>query len=259
MVHGTYQAVDYLAEAYMISYFNVATRSSTNAAGINLPPIHGAQKGIDPTLKPESQSKSQQTLVKPTLATPNKRLSKPVVRWTPSQTPATTKFRTPSLGTKATPRNLQNTPMQVQTPAMIRVPLSTQTTPSSACKQTPVRDQLITKTPIRSAQVASRKLVQKSMKLLNTPISKPSTSVPLPVRLFPASAQHDHADTRSDVGIRSHADKSLHADRNLDTDKHVDVDKSTISHLKAPLHLYQNYPLSKICCLTKTLLIFSQN
>ena len=48
-------AVDYLAEAYMISQFNIATRSSTNAAGINLPPIHGAQKGMDPTLKPESQ------------------------------------------------------------------------------------------------------------------------------------------------------------------------------------------------------------
>ena len=32
----------------------VATRSGTSAAGINLPPVHGAQKGIDPTLKPES-------------------------------------------------------------------------------------------------------------------------------------------------------------------------------------------------------------
>ena len=42
--------IDYLAEAYMITHFNVATRSSTNATGINLPPIHGAQKGIDPTL-----------------------------------------------------------------------------------------------------------------------------------------------------------------------------------------------------------------
>ena len=78
-------AIDYLAEAYMITHFNVATRSSTNAAGVNLPPIHGAQKGIDPTLKPENQSKSQQTLVQPNLRTPNKRPIKPVVRWTPSQ------------------------------------------------------------------------------------------------------------------------------------------------------------------------------
>ena len=52
-------AIDYLAEAYMITHFNVATRSSTHAAGINLPPIHGASKGINPTLKPENQSKTQ--------------------------------------------------------------------------------------------------------------------------------------------------------------------------------------------------------
>ena len=38
---------------------------------LNLPPIHGAQKGINPTLKPESQSKSQQTLAQPNLGTPN--------------------------------------------------------------------------------------------------------------------------------------------------------------------------------------------
>ena len=52
-------AIDYLAEAYMITHFNVATRSSTDAAGISLPPIYGSNKGIDPTLKPENQSKSQ--------------------------------------------------------------------------------------------------------------------------------------------------------------------------------------------------------
>ena len=97
-------AVDYLAEAYMISQFNIATRSSTNAAGINLPPILGAQKGIDPTLKPGSQSKSQQTLVKPTLITPNKRPTTGLVRWTPSQSPTKN---------KASPRNSQNTPVQV--------------------------------------------------------------------------------------------------------------------------------------------------
>ena len=58
-------ALDYVTESFMITHFMVATRSGTSAAGINLPPVHGAQKGVDPTLKPESQSKSQQTLVKP--------------------------------------------------------------------------------------------------------------------------------------------------------------------------------------------------
>ena len=99
-------AIDYLTEAYMITHFNVATRSSTSAAGVNLPPVHGPLKGIDPALKPESQSKSQQTLVKPIVGTPNKRPPKPVVRWTPSQT----KIKTPV-------RNLQKTPVPVQTPS----------------------------------------------------------------------------------------------------------------------------------------------
>ena len=73
-------AIDYLTEAYMITHFNVSTSSSTDAAGINLPPIHGANKGIDPTLKPENQSKSQQTLAQPKLTVPNQRPIKPVVR-----------------------------------------------------------------------------------------------------------------------------------------------------------------------------------
>ena len=54
-------ALDYVTESFMI-----ATRSGTSAAGINLPPVHGAQKAIDPTLKPENQSKMQEILAKPT-------------------------------------------------------------------------------------------------------------------------------------------------------------------------------------------------
>ena len=41
-------------------------------------------------------------------------------------------------------------------------------------QQTPVRNQLINKTPISAAQVVSRKLIQKSVKLLNTPRLKAS-------------------------------------------------------------------------------------
>ena len=44
----------------MITHFNVTTGSSTNAAGINLPPMHGPQKGIDPT----SNLKANQNLNK---------------------------------------------------------------------------------------------------------------------------------------------------------------------------------------------------
>ena len=49
----------------MITHFMVATRSSTSAAGISLPPVHGAQKGVDPDLKPESQAKSKKVLLSP--------------------------------------------------------------------------------------------------------------------------------------------------------------------------------------------------
>ena len=104
----------------MITHFNVATRSSTNAAGINLPPIHGAQKGIDPTLKPESQSKSQQTSAQTNLGTPNQRPIRPVVRWTPSETPARTIVRNPNLSAKSSPVNIQRTPVQVQATVMNR-------------------------------------------------------------------------------------------------------------------------------------------
>ena len=48
-------AIDHITESFMITHFMVATRSGT---GINLPPVHGAQKGLDPAFKPETQSKS---------------------------------------------------------------------------------------------------------------------------------------------------------------------------------------------------------
>ena len=62
-------AMDHITESFMITNFMVATRSSTNAAGINLPPVHGAQKGVDPDLKPENQAKSKKVLLKPTIQT----------------------------------------------------------------------------------------------------------------------------------------------------------------------------------------------
>ena len=51
-------AIDHTTESFIIAHFMVATRSSTSAAGIQLPQVHGAQKGVDPDLKPESQAKS---------------------------------------------------------------------------------------------------------------------------------------------------------------------------------------------------------
>ena len=41
-------AMDYLAKSFLISHFNVVTRSGTSAAGITLPPVHGTQKASRP-------------------------------------------------------------------------------------------------------------------------------------------------------------------------------------------------------------------
>ena len=71
-------AIDHIIESFMTTNFMVATRSSTSAAGIKLPTVHGAQKGVDPDLKPESQAKSKKVLLKPTIQSPIK---------SPAQTP----------------------------------------------------------------------------------------------------------------------------------------------------------------------------
>ena len=63
-----------ITESFMITNFMVATRSNTNAAGIKLPLVHGAQKGVDPDLKPENQAKSKKVLLKPTIQTPIKKV-----------------------------------------------------------------------------------------------------------------------------------------------------------------------------------------
>ena len=64
--------MDYIAESFLISHFNVVTRSGTSAAGISLPPVHGTQKGLDLDLEPEKQWKSKKILLKPTITTPLK-------------------------------------------------------------------------------------------------------------------------------------------------------------------------------------------
>ena len=194
-------ALDYVTESFMITHFMVATRSGTSAAGINLPPVHGTQKGIDPTLKPESQSKSQQTLAKPTPITPGRKVLNPVVRWTPSETPAKSKLRSTPSSAKVTPRTLLNTPVQTQTPMLTKTPSLTPGKQNTTYQQTPVRSQLITKTPISAAQAVSRKLIQKSVKLLNTPKHKPNLkSYPQMnpnAKLFPSTDTSVHTGNES--------------------------------------------------------------
>ena len=155
-------AIDHIIKSFMITHFMVATRSGTSAAGIKLPPVHGTQKGVDPTLKPESQFKSQQTLLKPTSTTPSKRnVHSPTVGRTPAQTPANTKLRNSPFSANVTPRSLLNTPVQSKTPPLIRTPTRHPATQDIVHQQTPFINQLINKTPISAAQAVSRKLIQK--------------------------------------------------------------------------------------------------
>ena len=109
--------------------------------------------------------------------------------------------------------------------------MSKQNTPNSTSKQTPLRSQHVIKTPISSGQQASRKLIQRSVKLLNTPRSTANTSLPSPVKLFP-STQHDHVNTRSSEDTQTNRD--LTADRSLSTDKHVE-EPTSAPNLRQPL------------------------
>ena len=175
----------------MITNFMVARRSGTSAAGINLPPVHGAQKGVDPTLKPESQSKSQQALVKPSPMTPGRKLTNPVVKCTPPQTSVRTRINstknTPT-SAKAIPRTLLNTPAPTSSPALIKSPSSSPAIQNTTLQQTPVRKQLVNRPPISAAQDVSRK--QRSVKLLHAPKVNSSDNVPTaitpPIKLFPS-------------------------------------------------------------------------
>ena len=86
-------ALYYATECFMIIHFMIATKNSTSTEGINLPPVHGAEKAIDPSLKPESQSETQEILAKPTPITPGRKAANPTVGWTPSQTTISNKAR----------------------------------------------------------------------------------------------------------------------------------------------------------------------
>ena len=106
----------------------VATGSSTSAAGIKLPPVHGAQKSVDPAFKPKSQAKSK-VLLKPTIQSPIK---------SPAQTPVTVRTPVPRLRTPGivnpspiVPGSLLNTPAKTNSPVVIQTPAGLRRMPHS--------------------------------------------------------------------------------------------------------------------------------
>ena len=190
-------AVDHITESFMITNFMVATRSSTSAAGIKLPPVHGAQKGVDPDLKPENQAKSKKVLLKPTIQTPIKSLAQiPVTVKAP-----VSRLRTPGIvnSSPIVPGSLLNTPVRTNTPVVIQTPAGPRRLPHTIPKQTPVRHTVSNQPNLSPAQLVSRKLIQKSVKMLNTPKlntpDKIAPPTPRPVAPFPLRDQSLNTET----------------------------------------------------------------
>ena len=190
-------AMDHITESFMITNFMAAMRSSTSAAGIKIPPVHGAQKGVDPDLKPESQAKSKKVLLKPTIQSPIKSLVQ-----TPNtvRTPVS-RLRTPGIvnSPPIIPGSLLNTPARTNAPVVIQTPVGPRRIPNSIPKQTPVRHTVSNQPNLSPAQLASRKLIQKSVKMLNTPKlkapDKMAPQTPKPVAPFPLRDQSLNTET----------------------------------------------------------------
>ena len=105
--------------------------------------------------------------MKPTIQTPIKN---------PAQTPVTIKtpvsrFRTPGTvnSPPIVPGSLLNTPARINTPVVIQTPAGPRRIPHSTPNQTPVRHSVSNQPNLRPAQIVSRKLIQKSVKMLNIP------------------------------------------------------------------------------------------
>ena len=125
--------------------------------------------------------------MKPTIQSPVK---------SPAQTPVTVKtpvsrLRTPGIvnSPPIVPRSLLNTPAKTNAPVVIQTPAGPRRIPHNTPNQTPVRHTVSNQPNSSPAQLASRKLIQKSVKMLNTPKLKTSDKIapqkPQPVAPFP--------------------------------------------------------------------------
>ena len=105
------------------------------------------------------------------------------------------KLRTPGIDNAPpiVPGSLSNTPARTNTPVVIQTPAGPRRILHSIPKQTPVRHTISNQPNLSPAQLASRKLIQKSVNMLNTPKLKvPDTmapQTPKPVAPFPLRDQ----------------------------------------------------------------------
>ena len=87
------------------------------------------------------------------------------------------------------PGNLLNIPVRTNAPGAIQTAVGPRRIPHNIPNQTPTRHTVSSQPNLTPAQLASRKLIQKSVKMLNTPKLKTSDKIapqtPQPVAPFP--------------------------------------------------------------------------
>ena len=81
------------------------------------------------------------------------------------------RLRTPGIvnSPPIVPGSLLNTPAKTSSPVVIQTPAGPRRIPHNTPNQTPVRHTVSSQPNLSPAQLASRKLIQKSVKMLNTP------------------------------------------------------------------------------------------
>ena len=99
------------------------------------------------------------------------------------------------------PGSLLHTPARTNTPVVIQTPAGPRRIPHMVPKQIPVGHPVSNQPNLSPAQLASRKLIQKSVKMLNTPRLKVPHKIapqtPKPVAPFPLRDQSLNTDTSS--------------------------------------------------------------
>ena len=105
------------------------------------------------------------------------------------------RLRTPGIvnSPPIVPGSLLNSPAKTSSPVVIQTPAGPKRIPHDTPNQTPVRHAVSNQPNISLAQLAGRKLIQKSVKMLNTPRLKTSNKIapqtPQPVAPFPLRDQ----------------------------------------------------------------------
>ena len=97
------------------------------------------------------------------------------------------------------PGSLLNTPARTNAPVIMQTSAGPRKIPNNIPKQTPVRHTVSNQPDLSPAQLASRKLIQKSVKMLNTPKLKAPDKItpPTPIPVAPFSLRDQSLNTET--------------------------------------------------------------